>query len=999
LAIQANIVDFLTGTGAVGTTVPVTGVGFVPQAVIFFGVGETGSANIVGRGTQRRSIGFGVSSSDNRAVANNGTDAVDPTPDTTIGGRHTDANCVVMMTTGGGTDGEAKIQTMDSDGFTLEITDQFATSFRMFAICLAGFDNVKGGRFQEPSAIGNFDVTDVGFQPDTVLVISQMGSGTPPTTQSDARFEFGASTRIGGDEGFIGVLTNRGDTNRHGKGFLGEFLKVIAEVTKTTETRAELVQMLSNGFRLNFSERLVSQRHQYYLAFKGGAWKVGRLLTRTDGSNIVVTGTGMTPKIVIFASHCRAEDPVNSVTTAHDRFSFGAATSTTNRAAIGTEDQDAQNPTITTRGMRFDAVYQRVASGANVGLMDLVSFESGGFTCVMDDVDPDAAFVLYVAVGDATSPSGNFDIALKDNGADTFDIDLAAGGTITNVFLSESQAVTDSILRTINAIRNQSDSSVVVDDIYRTLVLLRLSSESQSVTDNIHSFLSFVILLSDSFGVSDSVRQFVDFVRALSETQAVTDDVFRLLLASRLMTESIAVTDNVFTFKSFFQFASESIAVADFLARQSTLLRQTSESIAVRDQYPVSRVNLLLAYDMEALTGGLMEDLSGHGDHGTITGATESIGRFGRGRNFNGTSDQIVVPNESHFEFDNMTVGIWANPDLFTLENGFPRTLASKSQFSVNNQDWEFTFTTSGAPEFAVVDFDSVRYRATSPTALSAGEWHHIVGVRSGSTVKIFVDGIEKASIGTAPATHNNSNTPIRIGSVDSGAAGHFDGVLDEFFVFDRALSDTEISALYTYGNVAASGIFRLLTLIRQLSDSTGVTEVGLLAGLLFFRFISDSISMTDAIRPPVILFGRLLSDAIGVTDDPSRVVQATRSQSDTLSVIDAVARIVTWERTRSDSVGVSDSVSKTTAFLRQLVESQGMTDDVRRIIQVQRSLSDTQSIAEAIRAGREFWSRLSEVLSISDNVQKEHIIGIVFKLFERLTYLRRNASGEEGQG
>src|SRR2546427_11202616 len=52
-----------------------------------------------------------------------------------------------------------------------------------------------------------------------------------------------------------------------------------------------------------------------------------------------------------------------------------------------------------------------------------------------------------------------------------------------------------------------------------------------------------------------------------------------------------------------------------------------------------------LAYDMETLTGsGLMNDLSGHGNDGTITGATDVAGKVGRARHFDGGGDRITAP-------------------------------------------------------------------------------------------------------------------------------------------------------------------------------------------------------------------------------------------------------------------------------------------------------------------------------------------------------------------
>src|SRR2546422_7337950 len=47
---------------------------------------------------------------------------------------------------------------------------------------------------------------------------------------------------------------------------------------------------------------------------------------------------------------------------------------------------------------------------------------------------------------------------------------------------------------------------------------------------------------------------------------------------------------------------------------------------------------------METLTDtGRMQDLSGHGNHGTLTGTTDVAGEVGRARHFDGVSEKITA--------------------------------------------------------------------------------------------------------------------------------------------------------------------------------------------------------------------------------------------------------------------------------------------------------------------------------------------------------------------
>ena len=68
-----------------------------------------------------------------------------------------------------------------------------------------------------------------------------------------------------------------------------------------------------------------------------------------------------------------------------------------------------------------------------------------------------------------------------------------------------------------------------------------------------------------------------------------------------------------------------------------------------------------LAYDMETLTtDGKMKDLSGHGNHGTISGATDVAGIVGRARQFNGIADYVEVPDSSDLHVSGgITIAAW----------------------------------------------------------------------------------------------------------------------------------------------------------------------------------------------------------------------------------------------------------------------------------------------------------------------------------------------------
>jgi len=91
-----------------------------------------------------------------------------------------------------------------------------------------------------------------------------------------------------------------------------------------------------------------------------------------------------------------------------------------------------------------------------------------------------------------------------------------------------------------------------------------------------------------------------------------------------------------------------------------------------------------------------------------------------------------------------------------------------------------------------------------SPVATDAqvwdGNWHLVAGTHDGAMVRMFVDGAE---IGTGTPTNQsiNYNLPdnqrFYIGGYRGGCNLGFNGGIDEVRVFNRALSLTEIEAIY----------------------------------------------------------------------------------------------------------------------------------------------------------------------------------------------------------
>lgn len=77
---------------------------------------------------------------------------------------------------------------------------------------------------------------------------------------------------------------------------------------------------------------------------------------------------------------------------------------------------------------------------------------------------------------------------------------------------------------------------------------------------------------------------------------------------------------------------------------------------------------------------------------------------------------------------------------------------------------------------------------------LQVGVFHHVAGTFDGSTMRLYLDGVEVGSLpvsGTiAPPTFINLSSPFET----------LDGLLDEVEFYDRALTAQEIAAIFAAG-------------------------------------------------------------------------------------------------------------------------------------------------------------------------------------------------------
>jgi hypothetical protein len=98
----------------------------------------------------------------------------------------------------------------------------------------------------------------------------------------------------------------------------------------------------------------------------------------------------------------------------------------------------------------------------------------------------------------------------------------------------------------------------------------------------------------------------------------------------------------------------------------------------------------------------------------------------------------------------------------------------------------------------------------TANAQLPLSKWSHVVAVGDGTSLRIYVNGVEVGSGGSVTASYGSNSGIFKIGEgVLSSSGTYFDGRFDDVRVYGRALCPEEIDTIYQGGRPAGIRIIR----------------------------------------------------------------------------------------------------------------------------------------------------------------------------------------------
>ena len=140
----------------------------------------------------------------------------------------------------------------------------------------------------------------------------------------------------------------------------------------------------------------------------------------------------------------------------------------------------------------------------------------------------------------------------------------------------------------------------------------------------------------------------------------------------------------------------------------------------------------------------------------------------------------------------------WVNFGSFSTDKMTPILMKHHNNVDEDGSVW-ITVSTGGFFQFTIDEADIGNDRCYSTTAVVADVWYHLAAVKSGTSMKLYVNGVEECSI-TQIRTPNIGGGDINIGSSPGFDHGTYfyefveNLKIDEVTIWTKALSATEVS-------------------------------------------------------------------------------------------------------------------------------------------------------------------------------------------------------------
>jgi hypothetical protein len=222
--------------------------------------------------------------------------------------------------------------------------------------------------------------------------------------------------------------------------------------------------------------------------------------------------------------------------------------------------------------------------------------------------------------------------------------------------------------------------------------------------------------------------------------------------------------------------------------------------------------DLYWSFDDETIEDSTVHDVTTNDYNGTMnSGVTDGEeGIVGEAVVFDGATGIINgdLPKTNTF-----TVSVWINPASFPTAGDVREVAVNLGNGPGSWEGWLVSVRYTETISFGVEGGGGVsnEKRVITQNNVPTGEWTHIAGtMNSGEEeIRIYCNGVFQESVSLGFSAINFGTNGLVLGRHSFFENYYFDGVLDEFAIFnDKVLSDDDIESLYEVGKAGQPIVF-----------------------------------------------------------------------------------------------------------------------------------------------------------------------------------------------
>jgi hypothetical protein len=258
----------------------------------------------------------------------------------------------------------AELDSLDSDGFTLNYTTKDGIARLFNHICLGGDDleaSLTLHQMNGTNADESFAHGLTGGAPDALLFFGIGETGLPPATSANAKFDFGAWA--GGSQFAASIQSQNGVATTSTSRVLSNTEAYLTQQVTRTKLRSFAVSAVDST-NVDVSYVVTGSTGQFrffMLALRGCKAQVGTFDCNGSTDPLTISTPGITPKLFLPVMMRLGVDSINTVQS-DVYFSVGASDGTTN-LSCGITDQSAVTTTNTRRFQSSNTIVDYGAGG------------------------------------------------------------------------------------------------------------------------------------------------------------------------------------------------------------------------------------------------------------------------------------------------------------------------------------------------------------------------------------------------------------------------------------------------------------------------------------------------------------------------------------------------------------------------------------------------------------------------------------------------------------